>query len=239
MRIGDYIERMNQAATQAEACEILIEQVGDMGFDAVAYGVLSEFQQTGNLDYLRIILSFPDAWVAHYVEKGYTDIDPINQYSRLARNAFRWNAVAQLDGISKRQQRVINESQDAGLRQGVSVPLFGPRGEHAVLSLATSDPKLDTESQLSTLYIMASQFHLVHQSRAEVGTDIKLVSLTPREREVLSWSARGKSNGVIADLMGLSPSAVNFHVVNAMRKLEAGNRIVAVLKAIRHGLICP
>jgi DNA-binding CsgD family transcriptional regulator len=67
----------------------------------------------------------------------------------------------------------------------------------------------------------------------------EFVPLTPREREVLLWAARGKSNWDISQILSVSESAVNFHITNAMRKLDATGRVMAVLKAIRHGLIIP
>ncbi|MDP7651842.1 MAG: LuxR C-terminal-related transcriptional regulator [Rhodospirillales bacterium] len=40
-------------------------------------------------------------------------------------------------------------------------------------------------------------------------------------------------------IIGISEHTVNFHLKNAMAKLEAGSRVVAVVKAIRAGLISP
>ena len=51
------------------------------------------------------------------------------------------------------------------------------------------------------------------------------VRLTPRERQVLLWCAYGKS------------SWVNFHVSNILRKFDVPTRVVAVIKAIRYGLL--
>jgi LuxR family quorum sensing-dependent transcriptional regulator len=61
--------------------------------------------------------------------------------------------------------------------------------------------------------------------------------LTPREREVLRWVARGKSSSNIAELLGISSRTVNEHVTSSVRKLNANNRTHAVALALRERII--
>ena len=65
------------------------------------------------------------------------------------------------------------------------------------------------------------------------------VRLTDREVEALTWSARGKSSTDIAVLMNVSERTVNFHIDNAIRKLDVATRIQAAVKAALIGLIAP
>jgi DNA-binding CsgD family transcriptional regulator len=61
--------------------------------------------------------------------------------------------------------------------------------------------------------------------------------LTDRELECLNWAARGKSEGAIAVLLSRSRATVHFHLQNAVKKLDAGNRTHAVAIACARGLI--
>lgn len=63
------------------------------------------------------------------------------------------------------------------------------------------------------------------------------VSLTEREIEALTWSARGKSSADIAVLMEVSERTVNFHIANAMQKFGVATRIQAAVKASLAGII--
>ncbi len=75
-------------------------------------------------------------------------------------------------------------------------------------------------------------------SRTPVGRPVPpKVSLTEREIEALGWSAQGKSSTDIAVLMSVSERTVNFHITNAMRKLDVATRIQAAVKASIAGLI--
>jgi DNA-binding NarL/FixJ family response regulator len=64
-----------------------------------------------------------------------------------------------------------------------------------------------------------------------------VVTLTPREREVLTLLAAGASNKAIARALDLSVHTVKFHVASLIEKLGAGGRLEAVAIAIRTGLI--
>jgi DNA-binding CsgD family transcriptional regulator len=56
------------------------------------------------------------------------------------------------------------------------------------------------------------------------------IQLTPRERQVLSWVARGKTNAEIARLLWLAPSTVRKHLENVYAKLGVNTRTAAVAR---------
>lgn len=65
------------------------------------------------------------------------------------------------------------------------------------------------------------------------------VQLSEREAEVLAWSARGKTSGEIATILGLSKRTIDFHMDNAREKLGVATRIEAVVRASSAGIIKP
>ena len=64
-------------------------------------------------------------------------------------------------------------------------------------------------------------------------------SLTPREREILTWVAKGKSAWEIGKILHIVKRTVDAHVQTATRKLGAANRAQAVAIALLHRLIEP
>jgi DNA-binding CsgD family transcriptional regulator len=62
-------------------------------------------------------------------------------------------------------------------------------------------------------------------------------SLTPREFEVLTLVAAGRSNGEIAGQLFISAKTVSVHVSNILAKLGAASRTEAVALAVRRGLL--
>ncbi len=61
------------------------------------------------------------------------------------------------------------------------------------------------------------------------------IELTAREREVLAWVARGKTNAEIAGRLWLAPSTVGKHLENVYTKLGVSTRTAAVARCF--GLI--
>lgn len=60
--------------------------------------------------------------------------------------------------------------------------------------------------------------------------------LSPREREILAFLARGESNKEIARSLDLAESTVKIHVQGILRKLGLSSRVQAAVYAVEHGL---
>lgn len=58
-------------------------------------------------------------------------------------------------------------------------------------------------------------------------------TLTVREREILTYLAKGVSNKVIAEALAVAPSTVKVHVQNILRKLQLTSRVQAAVYAVR------
>ena len=56
----------------------------------------------------------------------------------------------------------------------------------------------------------------------------RIATLTPREQEVLTWLANGRSNKMIARKLSISPRTVEIHRANLMQKLGARHAAHAV-----------
>jgi len=72
---------------------------------------------------------------------------------------------------------------------------------------------------------------------AESASADRDVALTPRELEVLTLLAEGKSNKEIARRLGISVHTAKFHVGALIDKLDAVGRTDAVAHAARRGVI--
>ena len=64
-----------------------------------------------------------------------------------------------------------------------------------------------------------------------------VISLSPREREILSLLSRGASNKEIADRVCLAEGTVKNHVTNILAKLDVRDRTQAALRARDLGLV--
>lgn len=79
---------------------------------------------------------------------------------------------------------------------------------------------------------------LLEQRGAETAAPSRLAkaALTPRETEVLSWLAKGKTNRDIGDILGMSHRTVNKHLEHVFEKLGVETRAAAAALATGHAL---
>jgi len=79
--------------------------------------------------------------------------------------------------------------------------------------------------------------HLLARGRPASG--FATLPVTPREREVLSWLAAGKTDQEIAEILGMSPRTVHKHLQHIYEKLGVETRTAAVMRAMELGSRSP
>ncbi len=181
----------------------------------------------------------PPAWVQHYFSEGYQLYDPVLLQTPRQDQPLIWDELLRHASLSPKQRRVLQESRDAGLHNGVSIPLHGPRGETYVVSLASESETAEGPQHLAQVQLLSIQFLHSYSRALHQQADDPVIRITDRERECLTWTARGKSAWTIGKILGVSEHTVNFHLKRCMSKLGATNRMQAVVAAVQLGLILP
>ena len=240
MEILEYIERSNAAQSRDEALVLFRQAVGQYGFDRVMYHstrAVGEGEEEGSS---VVLTNYSNDWLSQYAANRWDKFDPVVHYGIVAPRPFCWDGLPKHMHMTKQQRNLMEGAKDAGLIDGVGIPLHGPRGESSGVGLASSVGDTDAPRHLGVLNALVHQFHLNYWSFEEPGSrDQIAVSLTAREREVLHWCAQGKSNWTIGEIIGISEHGVEFHVRNMLKKLDVDSRITAVVKALHLGLILP
>lgn len=187
-----------------------------------------------------IATSYSAEWTEHYRAQGYVSIDPVNTIGARSLLPLDW---AQLPRRSKKVQRLFGEARDAGVgRQGMTIPVRGPtNGLWALFTVTSDEPDPDWTARrfelMKDLIHVANYVHHRAFDLHEGEATVDLNAVTQREIEALEWAAEGKSIEDTAILMRISAATVRAHVDSARYKLQALNRVHAVTKAIRAGLI--
>ena len=83
--------------------------------------------------------------------------------------------------------------------------------------------------------------HIAHHAMSAILTPKLIpeadVCLTAREREILCWTAEGKTSAEIGLILSISIGTVNFHVNNFIKKFGSTNKTQAVAKAAMVGIL--
>jgi DNA-binding CsgD family transcriptional regulator len=206
----------------------------DLGFDRCAYGIRVPWPVTRPR--LFMLNNYPEGWQRRYEEAGYLLTDPTVQHCQQSRAPLTWT-----DAVFSGTPQLWAEARDHGLSVGLAQSSADWRGVAGMLTLARGhDPLKAPElgamrpafSWLVQMAHLAFSRRLVPQLAGRPSSP-----LTPREVEVLRWTADGKTAGDIGDILNVSEHTVVFHLGNAIRKLESANKTAAVVKAALLGLL--
>ncbi|VDY64120.1 Regulatory protein SdiA [Shimwellia blattae] len=67
--------------------------------------------------------------------------------------------------------------------------------------------------------------------------EARAMRLSKREREILQWTAEGKTSSEIAMILSISENTVNFHQKNMQKRFNAPNKTQIACYAAATGLI--
>lgn len=232
MPLHHYLDLCRAAANDQAFWHALCRAARGIGYPWVAL-VLSG---AGPSSTQPALTTYPAAWRDHYRARHYRRVDPVLEAARQVTAPFGWRDLPGLMALDPVQRRILGEAGEAGLADGVSVPLHGAAGQVACLTFARARGRVP-EVHRQTLARLA---HLFAADQLGSGVPaVRLPHLTGRERQCLTWACRGKSSWDIGRILGMSSQTVDFHLRNVRNKFGTGSRVAAGIAAMRLGLIDP
>lgn len=184
-----------------------------------------------------VITTYPDHWLAHYINEGFVYIDPVVIQAERSVVPVDWR---DLDQTPIKVRRMFGEARETGIgAQGLTVCIRGPNQDRALFSVNSSLGDKDWLSVKPELLKEMQVFgHYLHkQVMALHGPAPSHLPLSRREQECLALTTQGRSIKEIARDLKVSPPAVKAYLDSARHKLDAVNKTQAAAIAIRHGLI--
>jgi LuxR family quorum sensing-dependent transcriptional regulator len=229
----EFIDNLERLSTIDGVMNATQRMLGRFGFEHFSFsGVPSN---SASMPGVVLAHRIPPELFKLYVERSYADFDPVMRMLRRTTEPFKWLDVPYNREQERRGAEVMALVADFGLSQGFFVPTRSRLGTWGNVWMAGPTPEL-TARNMPALHIMALYaFDRVHQLVAP--SPVQRPLLTARERDVLAWSASGKSAWEIGVILGIGKRTVDEHAQTATHKLGAVNKIQAVVFAIRDGLI--
>lgn len=198
----------------------------------------------------KVLTNYPASLVDLYRRNGWhRGCDPIVNTVVRRRRSVSWN-LDELElfrsGWSPEQAELFEGRRQAGTSVGVTAPAYDRRSfEFGIVSFSR-DRRLterERQHQEARVQLFAAYFQSVAPSvmgsKESTERQLPAILLSARERDCLSWAARGKTSWEIGRVLGISTATVNFHLANTAMKLGVNGRVRAVAQGIRMGLINP
>jgi len=214
--------------------KMIVSLARDLGFDLCAYGLRMPLPLSRPKT--AIFNNYPIAWQNRYQEKGYLAIDPTVQHGMRSPLPVIWS-----DNLFAPVSEFWEDARSFGLEFGWAQSSRDAKGTVGMLTLARSDESL-SEAELRVKGLRMAWFtQVAHLGMSRLITSKMIpeaeVQLSNREIEVLRWTGDGKTSSDISDTLNISERTVNFHIANAMIKLNTSNKAAAVVRAAMLGML--
>lgn len=220
--------------------DLLALSTQELGFDYFAVVHHVRFGQPAS-GHVRLT-SYPLEWLAVVREAGRPS-DPVLRAAERASSGFVWERLDRIIELTPAERQHLERAAEFEIQQGYTVPNHVP-GEtfgscHFVLKGTRSFPEdsLPAAQALGNFAFEAARRIVAGQDGA-ARDYVEPAPLSDRQRECLLFVARGKSDSVIAQLLGIKPGTVNEHIEAAKRRYAVATRSQLLVKALFRSEIC-
>ncbi|MCM6994711.1 transcriptional regulator SdiA [Enterobacter roggenkampii] len=225
--------RFQELTCAAEVYQELERQTQALEFDYYALCVRHPVPFTRPK--ISLQTTYPKLWMAQYQSANYFAIDPVLKPENFIQGHLPWT-----DALFAEAQELWHSAQDHGLRSGITQCLMLPN--HALGFLSVSRTRVqegplaheEIELGLQMLVQMALTSLMRFDDEMVMPPEMKF---SKREREILKWTAEGKTSAEIAIILSISENTVNFHQKNMQKKFNAPNKTQIACYAAATGLI--
>lgn len=231
-----FIELLETLGSPDDIMNQLETSLGRFGFENfILTGLPNPHQRAERMVLAR---KWPQGWFEIYIKENYVAFDPVVRLCRNSVNPFDWNEAPYNSDTEPRANEVMNRAVDFRMSNGFCIPIHGLTGYEACVSLGGVSLDLSPRTKPAIHLIGMYAFERIRQLVSSADQN-RLDRLTARERDVLTWTALGKTSSEIAEILNLSKRTIDEYSVRATRKLRAQNKTHAVVKALQQRLISP
>lgn len=245
------LNQIIETRSRSQLTNFIQKAVERLGYVKFAYHIIRSPVLNGGTNRLAFgLTTYSDKWLQKYHDYGYVNQDPVVDRIMVQKEAFRWSDTFKDTELDKRQTEILAHVRNAGIFDGVTVPLKSRYGEEAAFTFiaekganSQTDRPIGIECCPLGMECLLAEFlhgHILQFilcDEYQLNARRKKSILSPRETQVLFWASRGKSSWEISQILGIAEKSAEFYIDSAKRKLIASNRTHAVVKAMQLGLI--
>ena len=184
------------------------------------------------------LTDFPDAWVDNLVPSGRVADDPVLLACERSVTPFSWANLDSILPMTARHKAYMAQARAAGLADGYTVPIHVPGQASGLVSFVMAKGRpLPAASLPAAQYLACFAFEAARRLKLAVeGSDPPdAPKLTQRQLDCLVLAARGKSNWVAGQLLGLSDGTVHKYLEAAKLRYGVATRTELVVRALYDG----
>lgn len=228
--------RTGLAAIRAADSVLLLRNATMLGFAEIGYPsayFVTPVTSDRRFGRVHSAINMPPAWSEAYPAKLRYE-DPLPDIALRRCQPIRWSEARMIDPPGRVEAPFYAFLAELGFDEGFALPTYGPGARTGFVGLPTLQGASTSEETAASAHAIAQMSFLRYCELIDVHAPDD-VPLSDRELDVVYWIAMGKSNSVIAEILGISAETVDSYVRRAFRKLGVSDRTSAVLHSVLAG----
>ncbi len=215
----------------------VIKFTKQLGFETVAAVAVID-RPCDSAEFIEVD-NAPEAWREAMQDPSAGRLDPVMQHCKRHSVPIIWD---QQTYVSAGVPELWETQARYGYRAGICLALHMPGGRHFLLGVDRDQPLPTSRDEVTRLVADLQLFAVCAQDTAmrvlaPEPLRPEAPKLTPRELDSLRWTMEGKTAWEVGAILGISERTAVLHLNNAMHKLDCSTKHLAVLKALRLGLL--
>lgn len=231
-----FVARFQVAENNLAIHHLLDHATRDLGFDYFALIHHTDLRRS-TPDIVHID-TYPTVWSEHFIGRRLYLDDPVLHAAATTAIGFPWSAVPNMIKVQSRGRRILESARREGIGAGFTVPINVPGERRGSCSFATRAGRaLPTHGLLAAQLVGLFAFEAARRISNGGRVLSALPRLSRRQRECLILAGQGKSDGVIAQLLGLSENTVTNYLAAARARYGVATRVQLTACALFDGEI--
>jgi len=236
--VQDFVQAVNETTSMVELRDLVSDATRELGFDyyAIVHHVCFGRPAEDNVR----LSNYPLEWLGLVRERGRSK-DPVLRAAERTCSGFSWSDLSSLLPLSQSERDHLQLAANFGIVNGFTVPNHVPGETFGSCNFAVHGARKVPQATTSAAQALGSiAFEAARRIIKVCPSEIYIqpAPLSDRQRECLLFVARGKSDSVIAQLLGIRPRTVNEHIEAAKRRYAVSTRSQLLVHALFRSEIC-
>jgi LuxR family transcriptional regulator, quorum-sensing system regulator BjaR1 len=228
----EFIDNLEHCGSPTAVLDAMTQALKDFGIDNFCLNGFANPGQT--FDEVLLASRVPPGWMDLYIQEDYVQHDPSQRHARRTVHPYEWKDAPYDCEREPKAGEFVRRASDFKIHNGLVVPIPSPFGCVGQVFMGGHSPQLSMRDKptlhLMALYAFARVEHLA-------GRHARISALTIREKEVLVWTAKGKTAWEVGEILHISKRTVDAHLQAAALRLGTLNKTQTVAVALREKLI--
>jgi DNA-binding CsgD family transcriptional regulator len=218
-QLFEFLVEAREAASMPALDASFTKLVSQWGFDRWTATPISSAVSSRIRPFELVFGKSSREWRARYQERGYFRHDAVLNHLMRTNDAVWWTRFSKEARLSHEERMLFEESREYGVAEGLTAPVRLPDGSVWVCALTGGAP--DPRDDIADAARFAAERYILQalELRRPVEPELRGLSVTPGQAEIIELLARGHTLREAASTLGIRPSTAYNQIADAKRRV--------------------